>query len=239
MAAGHTIYQDGKRWTIRLRDGLLFQDGEPVLARDCVASVQRWMRRDLLARGMAPRVDAVEAPDDRTVVFRLNKSFPPLASALGKPLPNHLPIMPLRLAATDAMKPLTEVVGSGPFRFLSGDFTLGALAAFARFDRYVPRDEPPNGTAGGRRVFIDRIEWIAIPDAATAANALIKGEVDWLDTPHGDLVPALKQRRDVTVGQLDPHGNVGFVRLNHLQGPTANRAIRRAMLAAIDPVEVM
>ena len=37
---------DGKIWTLTLRDGLKFHDGTPVLARDCVASVQRWGKRD-------------------------------------------------------------------------------------------------------------------------------------------------------------------------------------------------
>src|SRR3954471_12824722 len=75
MAAGHQVEDDGKRWTITLRDGLRFHDGEPVHARDCVASINRWMKRDAVGRTLALRVDALEAPDDRTVVFRLNKPY--------------------------------------------------------------------------------------------------------------------------------------------------------------------
>ena len=46
MVAAIVIEDDGKRWTMKLRDGLLFHDGTKVLARDCVASLQRWMKRD-------------------------------------------------------------------------------------------------------------------------------------------------------------------------------------------------
>ena len=46
MLEGHLMEDNGRRWTMRLREGLLFHDGEPVLARDCVASLQRWMVRD-------------------------------------------------------------------------------------------------------------------------------------------------------------------------------------------------
>ena len=46
MVEGHTIDDDGKRWTMKLREGLLFHDGTPVLARDCIASLQRWLKRD-------------------------------------------------------------------------------------------------------------------------------------------------------------------------------------------------
>lgn len=60
---------------------------------------------------------------------------------------------------------------------------------FARFDRYTPRDEPVSFAAGGYRVLVDRVEWRIMPDAATAANALMNGEVDWLDSPLPDPVP--------------------------------------------------
>jgi peptide/nickel transport system substrate-binding protein len=239
MAAGHVVEQDGKRWVITLRLGLQFHDGEPVLARDCVASIGRWLKRDLLSRSLSARLDAVEAPDDHTVVFRLKRPFPGLAFALGKPLSNMLPIMPARLAEFDAMKPLTEVIGSGPFRFLKDEFSAGQFAAFAPFDKYHPREEPADGTAGGRRVMIDRLEWPAIPDPATATNALMTGEVDWVETPLFDLLPKLRAHRDITVGQINQYGSIALGLMNHRQGPTANIAIRQAILAAINPIEVM
>ena len=49
MVEGHVIDDDGKRWTMRLREGLVFHDGTPVLARDCVASLQRWLKRDAVS----------------------------------------------------------------------------------------------------------------------------------------------------------------------------------------------
>ena len=80
MVEGHVIDDDGKRWTMKLRDGLLFHDGTPVLARDCVASLQRWLKRDAVSVTInRPRVDAIEATDDRTLVWRLNKPFPAAA----------------------------------------------------------------------------------------------------------------------------------------------------------------
>lgn len=239
MAEGHTIDQDGKRWSIRLREGLLFHDGEKVLARDCVASMARWMKRDLLARGIAARLDAVEAPDDRTIVVRLKQPFPRLDWALGKPLPNILPIMPARLAATDPAQQVSEIIGSGPFRFLQAEFSAASFAALARFERYHPRSEAPSGTSGGRRALVERVELTTLPDPATAASALMAGEVDWIDTPLPDLLPRLAAHRDVVVGRFDPYGIYTMLRMNHLQGPTASRAIRQAIMAAIDPAEVM
>ena len=238
MLDGHAIEDNGLRWTMTLRAGLLFHDGTPVLARDCVASLKRWMRRDPIGQTIADRLDALEAPNDRTVVWRLKKPFASLPYALAKTQPSPV-IMPERLALTDPFKQVPEAIGSGPFRYLPDEYVSGHRAVFARFDRYTPRDEPASFTAGGYRVLVDRVEWRVIPDAATAANALVSGEVDWLDSPLPDLLPMLASKSGVVVAPIDIYGTFGGLRPNHLHGPTANAGVRRAMMAAIDQVDVM
>ena len=151
MVEGHQVENNGLRWTMRLRDGLLFHDGTPVLARDCVASLLRWMKRDPIGQSIAARMDALEAPDDRTIVFRLNKPFASLPYALAKTQPTPV-IMPERLAKTDPFKQIPGAIGSGPFRFVANEYVAGNLAVFAKFDRYKPRAEPASFAAGGYRV---------------------------------------------------------------------------------------
>lgn len=239
MVEGHVIEDGGKRWTMRLREGLVWHDGTPVLARDCVASLQRWLKRDASAPVIHARVDAIEAKDDRTLVWRLSRPFPLLTRFLSKVQPAPV-MMPERIAATvDPFKQVTEVVGCGPFRFLPGDYVSGSHAAFARFDQYVPRQEPASYNSGGHKVYVDRVEWKVVPDAATAANALASGEVDWLELPQPDLIPMLKGKSGVMTGQLDIYGTIALLRPNHTTGPTANPGVRRAMLAAIDQKECM
>ena len=238
MVEGHTIDDDGKRWTMRLRDGLLFHDGTPVRAQDCIASLTRWLQRDSVSATFAPRVAAFEAKDDRTLVWRLHRPYPTLPYFLSKTQPQPV-IMPERLAATDPNKQQTEVVGSGPFRFLPDQYVSGSRAVFARFDRYTPRQEPPSYTAGGHKVNVERVEWQVIPDPATAASALMAGEVDWLELPQPDLIQSLAKQNGVTTGLLDVFGTYGHLRPNQLQGPTANPGVRRAMVAAISQKDEM
>jgi peptide/nickel transport system substrate-binding protein len=239
MVEGHVIDNDGKRWTMRLRDGLVFHDGTPVLARDCLASLQRWLKRDAVSETINARVDAIETPDDRTLVWRMNRPFPLLAHFLSKVQPQPV-MMPARIAAaTDPFKQVSEIVGCGPFRFLPDEYVSGHSAAFARFDKYTPRQEPASYTAGGHRVLLDRVEWRVIPDQATAASALATGEVDWLELPQPDLVPMLKTQSGVTTGLLDIYGTVAIVRPNSVLAPTSNVGVRRAMMAAIDPREAL
>jgi peptide/nickel transport system substrate-binding protein len=238
MLAGHVIDNDGLRWTMKLRDGLFWHDGTPVLARDCVASLQRWLKRDPTSVIIDARVAEITAPDDRTLVWRLKKPFPLLPHFLSKVQPQPV-MMPERLAATDPHKQITEIVGCGPFRFLKDEFVSGARASFARFDKYTPRQEPPSYTAGGHRVNVDKVEWRVIPDSATSAAALTAGEVDWVELPQPDLIPMLRKASGVTTGLLDLFGTFALLRPNHLHGPTNNPGVRRAMMAAIDQRETM
>jgi peptide/nickel transport system substrate-binding protein len=239
MLEGYTIEDDGRRWVMKLRPHQWFHDGDKVLARDCTASLRRWMQRDPAGTTLQARLDALEEADDRTIVVRLKKPFPALPNLLSK-FQTAAVMVPKRIAdGTDPFKQMTESIGSGPFRFLKDEYVIGAHAAMVPFERYVPRDEPPSFTAGGHRVLVDRVEWKMIPDAATAANALATGEVDWLEMPLPDLLPILTHAPNVVTGRIDDWGFISQLRPNHVVAPTDNVQIRRAILAAIDQKEVM
>ena len=230
----------GLVWRLRLRPGLLFHDGTPVLARDCVASIRRWGSRDGFGQALLAATDDLSAADDRTIIFRLKHPFPLLPDALGKTSPSMCAIMPQRLAQTDAFKQVTEVVGSGPFRFLANERVPGDRVVYARFEQYVPRAEgTPSRTAGPKRVTFDRVEWKVIQDAATAGAALQRGEVDWWLAANPDLLARLRADARLSVRTQDPAGIIATMRFNQLQAPFNNPALRRAILSAVDQAEYM
>jgi peptide/nickel transport system substrate-binding protein len=239
MAEGHEVSADQLTWTIKLRPGLRFHDGEPVLARDCVASLMRWSRRDSFGQTLARFVEAWEAADDRTIRIRLNKPFAPLLDAIAKPASMVAFIMPERLAKTDAMTQVSEMVGSGPMRFVRDEFVAGSRVVYARNEAYVPRNEPADYLSGGKRVNFDRMEWHIIPDASTAAAALQSGEVDWWEFTLADLNPALARASGVTVSQVDTMGFISVLRFNHLVPPFNNVKLRQAILLALDQADYM
>ena len=107
----------------------------------------------------------------------------------------------------------------------------------AKNDRYIPRPEKVDYGWGGYHVYVDRLEWRIIPDAATAASALVTGEVDWVEVPLPDLLPMLRKAPGVRVDRLDTHGVYPVIRPNFVTGPTTNPVVRRAMLAAIDQTD--
>ncbi len=159
--------------------------------------------------------------------------------ALGKIRTPCCFVMPARIAATDPFRQINEYVGSGPMRFARNEWVPGAKAVFEKFPDYVPRSEPASWLAGGKRILLDRIEWIVIPDPATAAAALSNGEVDWWEMPIPDVLPMLRKNRNVTVAVSDPLGMAGTLMINHLHPPFNDVRARRAILMAIRQEDYM
>src|SRR6201987_2104889 len=239
MVESEETSDDGLIWTFRRRPGLKFHDGEPVLAKDVVASLTRWSNRDSMGLMLMAIQNELTAVDDRTFKWVLKQPYPKMLLALGK---NSTPcafIMPERIARTDPFRQITEYVGSGPMRFVRSEWVPGARAAFETFADYVPRPEPASWLAGGKRMLIDRTEWIVMPDAATASAALQNGEVDWWESPTSDLVPLLRKNRGVMVDIADQLGVIGMISLNHLYPPFNDVRARRAFLMAVNQEDYM
>jgi peptide/nickel transport system substrate-binding protein len=182
----------------------------------------------------------VSAADDRTIVFRLKKPFPLLTAALGKLGSNICAIMPERLANTDPFTQVTEMVGSGPFRFKADERVQGSLFVYEKFAQYRAREDGTISWAAGPKIAnFDRVEWHVIPDPSTAAAALQTGEVDWWELPTSDLEPLLARNRDVRVIINDPTGQIACMRFNQVTPPFDNPATRRAVLLAISQEDTM
>ena len=238
LVEGHVVEDDGRTWRITLREGTIFHDGAPILARDAIASIDRWTRADVLGQNIRALTDEMTPVSDRVFLVKLKRPFPLLATALAKPS-SYCPVMPERFARNPPSVQVTEIVGSGPFRWVANERMVGSRAAYERFAGYKPRPEPVSFLAGGKVARVDRVEWLTIPDAATAGAALQRGEVDWWEQPTADLVPLLQRARDVQVEVKDKAGLMGMIRLNHLQPPFDNPAIRRAFLPAINQADYM
>ncbi|HEY0295148.1 MAG TPA: ABC transporter substrate-binding protein [Bordetella sp.] len=239
MAESAQVSADGLTWTIKLRDGLAFHDGQPVRSRDCAASLKRWGQRDTSGQELAKAVADYDTSDDRSLVIKLKKPFPRMLFVLSKPHSSPAFMMPERLAGLSASEPLTEMVGSGPFRFVAAEYVPGSKAVYEKFEGYKPRSEPADWTSGGKVVHFDRLEWHIIPDSATAASALQNGEVDWWEVPLPDLLPVLRSNANIRTRVSDPYGMIVVMRFNSAQAPFNNPKVRRAVYEAVNQSDYM
>jgi len=220
-------------YRLTLRPGLKFHDGTMVTTRDVLASLKRWLPLDTVGRTFAAEAPVFEAIDDRTFTIHLTRPFPvELALANnGSGLPV---ILREKEATAGPFSRGTEVVGTGPFRFMAPEWVPGAKLAYTKFADYVPRDEPPSGMAGGKVAKVDRIELMIVPDAATKAAALTTGELDFIDQLPFDQAQMLEKRPGIIVSTLSLTFNPVFIRPNSLFPPFDNPKARQALALMID-----
>ncbi|KXF74802.1 ABC transporter substrate-binding protein [Paramesorhizobium deserti] len=237
--ADWSISNDNLTYTFTLRDGLKFHDGNPVTAADAVASLERWGKRDSGGQLIFDVTESLEPADDKTIVWKLKTPFPPLLETVGKQ--SALPpfIMPERVASTSPEEAITDYTGSGPFVFVQEEYQPGVSVTYRKFEDYVPRSEPVSWMAGGKEVKVDEVKWVTMPDAQTAINALLSGEIDYIEQPQIDLLPLLQTSEDVTVETRDNLGYQTMGRTNFKYPPFDNKKIRQAAMMALSQENVL
>ena len=237
--AEYKISDDKLTYTFTLRDGLKWHDGTPVTAEDCVASLKRWGKVDGMGQKLMDFTASIDATDAKTITLKLKEPYGLVLESIGKPSSLVPFMMPKRLAETPTDKPVPELIGSGPFKFVASEFQPGVKAVFEKNKDYVPRKEPPSWTSGGKVVKVDRVEWITMADAQTAVNALQSGDIDFMEAPSFDILPVLEGNPDIKTGILNKLGFQTLGRMNFLLPPFDNVKVRRAAFMAMNQKDVL
>ncbi|WP_398474626.1 ABC transporter substrate-binding protein [Tardiphaga sp.] len=237
--ASFKVSDDKLVYTFTLRDGLKWHDGPPVTAEDCVASLKRWGRNDGMGQKLMDFTKSIEAPDAKTIVLTLKEPYGLVLDSIAKPSSLTPFMMPKRLAETPAGKSIAEQIGSGPFKFVQSEFQPGVKAVYEKNKDYVPRSEPADWASGGKVVKVDRVEWITMPDAQTAVNALQSGDIDFMENGPYDLLPILAKDKELKIEILNKLGYQTLGRMNFLLPPFDNVKVRRAAFLAMNQKPVL
>ncbi len=227
LAESWEISDDGLTYTFKLREGVLWHDGEPFTSADVAFTA------DVFLRETHPRlrvslnyVDSIETPDDHTVVFKLKEPFGPFIGVFET---GTMPMIPKHIyEGTDfANNPANNTpIGTGPFKF--NEWEKGSYIHLVKNEDYYLDGKPA----------LDEVFYRVIPDAASRAVAFETGEVDVL--PGGSVeqfdIPRLAAMDGVcTTGKgweyFAPHS---WLWVNNRSGPTANEKFRQAIMYAMD-----
>lgn len=240
MVREYSTDTNGLVWSFVLRDGLRWHDGSPVTAADCVASLQRWGKRDSLGRMLLAATDRIAADDPRRFSITLKEPFPLMLDVLGKPNAPVPFMMPSRILQAAGEGRIAEIAGSGPFVFRPDQWRAGDSMVLARNAAYVPRSEAPDFLSGGKVVHVDQVLLRVMPDQATGANALIAGEIDYMQFLPFDLLGQLARADGVKLMELSgPDMYQGNFRLNHVSGPFTDPAVRQVLWKLVNQDETL
>jgi peptide/nickel transport system substrate-binding protein len=218
-AALPALSKDKLSYTVRLRQGILFNDGTPFNAQAVVTSVQRMMTPGSSRASDFSSVESVAASGAYTVVYRLkarNSTF----------TGNSYVLSPTQLARLGADFG-TDPVCVGPFMFdhrVAGD-NVTVIKSPYYYDK--------------GSVFLDKIVYKSEPDAAAAAAALQAGDLQVIDNVSATALPALQQTQGLQIVESPQLGWKGIqINMRNRSGaPTplaSNARLRQAFEEAID-----
>ena len=233
------VSDDKLTYTFTLREGLKWHDGTPVTPEDCIASLKRWGKNDNMGQKLMDFTASIEPIDAKSFALKLKEPYGLVLESIGKPSSYTPFMMPKRLAETPAGQQIKEQIGSGPFKFVQAEFQPGVKAVYEKNTDYVPRKEAPSWTSGAKVVKVDRVEWITMPDAQTAVNALQSGDIDFMENLPFDLLPVLEANKDLKVDVLNKFGFQTLGRMNFLYPPFDNVKVRRAAFLAMKQKDVL
>ncbi|AZS77235.1 ABC transporter substrate-binding protein [Achromobacter spanius] len=232
MVEKYEASADKKTWTFTLRPGLKFSDGQALTTADVIASLERWSARDNIGQAITRAGGKWEAQDDSRFTLTLTQPFDLVLDGLAKVSSYPAFILPKRLASQPATRPLTEVVGSGPYMFKRDEWVPGSKIVFERNPNYIGPKAPADGLAGDKTPHIARVEWRVLPDSNSATAALTNGEVDMIEQAPADYIDALRANKNVKIGVLERAQ--GYIVLNQSMPPFDNPKARQAIAHLID-----
>lgn len=234
-AEKYRVSKDLTTYHFTLRDGLVFHNGEKVLARHLKANWEKILDPKTAFQclpfydgTLGPKVIGVDAPDDKTLTIRLDRPssvFPEMLAYI------QCPIAVLHPDSWDSQGNWIKPIGTGPYKLKK--WKKGHFILLEKFDGYVPRSEPASGLAGAKKPLVDHIRWMTITDPMAQKAALVSGQIDLVYS----VVPvsAVELRRNKRVRVMDSPGLSRRMLLMQTADPLlSNSTLRRAMAHAID-----
>jgi peptide/nickel transport system substrate-binding protein len=233
LAEDYTMSDDGLTYTVPLRKGVKFHNGQEMTADDVVASLERWELVSGPGKLVAQDVDSITATDDSTVEIVLNKPRYSLISDLAAYVQAAI-IVPADIAKAAGDQPMSDdqIIGTGPFKL--AEYTHGQRVVLEKNPDYKAIDEDWGGFAGAKTAHVDKVEFRFVSDPTQQLNGLQTGQFHWAQSVSPDQYEAIKDDPALNVEVTDT-GLISTVLLNHnAQSPFNDLRARQAMNMLID-----
>jgi peptide/nickel transport system substrate-binding protein len=236
LASRVDVSPDGKTYTFTLRDGVKFHNGAPLTAEDVLWSWNRQMTpatnwrclSEFDGRGLV-KVLAVEAPNPKTVVYRLDSPSALFLASLARMDCGGTGVVHRSSVGADGK--WVAPVGTGPFKL--GEWKRAQSIELLRFDDYAARGDAASGYTGAKKAEVAAVRFMIIPDSAASKAALYAGNVDVLtDASSADLAE-MRARADIKVDTSTSMGLNGIL-LQTRDPLFKDVRVRRALALALD-----
>lgn len=210
---------DLTEWTVVLRDGVTFGNGDPLTADDVQFSIERLAASARAAAGLAQEIVGFEVIDDQTIVLTTatpNGTVPyTLSTEVG------MMVNPAVVEERGEAFP-TEATGAGVGPFELERFAPGEEISLVAKDDYW-----------GGEVCLDSVRFVNIPGGQATWDAFRAGELDVVFLSEMTVINDAREAGAEAHSQFS--GGNGFLMLNNREGAaTADPRVRQAIVLAVD-----
>jgi peptide/nickel transport system substrate-binding protein len=225
IATSWTISGDGKTYTFYLRKGVKWSDGQPFSSADVAFTLTNFAKLNTYLSKLAPMITKVKTPDDDTVVVGLSG---PVTAALELFDKENFTLMPKHIyEGTDiAANPANrKPIGLGPFVLESWE--QGRALTYVRNPYYWDQPKP----------YLDKVLVALIPNPQQQLNALIRGEVDWVQLDFSQIERAVEASKTGKIKLIKIEVNAperSSLDFNMRHAPFSDAKVRQALFFATD-----
>ena len=228
LAESWEVSPDGKTYTFKLRQGVVWQDiapvsGRPFTSADVIATYEA-IRKEGVQKGLLSPVESMEAPDDHTLVLKLTKPFAPMIHNLAH---QNMWVLPAE-AFKDGFDRATTVIGTGPFILESNE--QGVVTHYVRNPTYFGKSE-----SGEQLPYLDEVDILPLKDLNARINAFRSGQIDiWFGPLNLVQMQGMKQAVPDMVEISTVANTQSELFLNPSMKELSDLRVRKAINKAID-----
>mgnify|MGYP003292949625 CR=1 FL=1 len=233
LAEGYEVDETGLVYTIKLRQGVKFHNGQEMKADDVVASMTRWLELSSKANTLIGGT-VFEKVDDYTITMTVNQAAADIMLVLAGPI-QFAAIYPKSVVDAATPEGIPEYIGTGPYKL--GEWKQDQYVQLVANPDYQVTTEEPSGFTGIKTAATETIYFRIVTDNATRIAGVQTGEYDIAES-----IP-LEQYKDVSADAnlTVPTKTAGTLNLffNTTKGALANETMRQAVLAALNCEDIM
>ncbi len=223
LATSYKVSHGGKKYTLKLRKGVRFSNGQPMTAADVKFSIDDARAQDKGWGYLDVAIKNIKAPNKSTVVFNLKYPWAPFLADLAL-FANG--IIPKNFAGQKRAEFYKHPIGTGPFMW--DKRVVGQTVTFKRNPYYWQKGKP----------YLDRVTWSYVSDQNTRELQLRGGQIDVNEFPPFASIKKLQNTSGVKMF-LFPSTRTDYMGMNQAYAPLKDRHVRRAISYMIDRAAIL
>lgn len=236
LAKDYEITDEGRKYIVELREGVLFHNGDEMTSDDVIASFNRWLEVNGAGSTVAPYFKEIERVDDYKLNFVFEEPYAPFINILASPVSNQKFVVRHQdIIEEFGSNVITDHIGTGPYKYV--DWIPDRNLRLERFEDYQASPLESSYYAGERIPYIENVVYEFITEPTVRVSGVQTGQFDFAEEVSTDQFEMFDANPDIEPVVIYPDQMAMFI-MNNAQPPFNNKYARQAMVYALDLEEL-